>query len=187
MFRHRFLIALAAIAAALVMVAADANARAGGGFSGGSRGARTFSAPPATSTAPNTAAPIQRSVMQPSKAGTVGQPSGRPGFFGGGLLGGLAAGFLGAGLFGLLFGHGFFGGMGGLASIIGLLLQVVLVVIVARLVFAWWQRRNMPTAAYAAAHPVTGHSFGGLSGTLGGANVLPTGDPLPIANLTVGL
>src|SRR6516162_9999657 len=64
----------------------------------------------------------------------------------------LAAGFLGAGLFGLLFGHGFFGGMGGLASIIGLLLQVVLVVIVARLVFAWWQRRNMQPA-YAAAHP----------------------------------
>src|SRR5262249_41462246 len=104
----------------------------------------------------------------------VGQTGMRPGLFGGGLFGGLAAGFLGAGLFGLLFGHGFFGGMGGLASIIGLLLQVVLVVIVARLVFAWWQRRNMPTAAYAAAHPVTGHSFGGLSGTLGGANVPPT-------------
>jgi predicted lipid-binding transport protein (Tim44 family) len=100
--------------------------------------------------------------------------------FGGGLFGGLAAGFLGAGLFGLLFGHGFFGGMAGFASIIGLLLQVVLVVIVARLVFAWWQRRNMPAPAYAAAHPVAGHSFGGLSGMLGGANVPPTGDPLAI-------
>jgi predicted lipid-binding transport protein (Tim44 family) len=31
------------------------------------------------------------------------------------------------------------------------------------------------------AHPVTGHSFGGLSGMLGGANVPPTGDPLTIA------
>ena len=48
---------------------------------------------------------------------------------------GIAAGFLGAGLFGLLFGQGFFGGMAGFASIIGLLLQVVLVVIVARLIF----------------------------------------------------
>ena len=66
MFRRRFVIALAAIAAALVLVAADANARAGGGFSGGSRGMRTFSAPPATRTAPNTAAPIQRSVTQPA-------------------------------------------------------------------------------------------------------------------------
>jgi predicted lipid-binding transport protein (Tim44 family) len=104
----------------------------------------------------------------------------RPGLFGGGLFGGLAAGFLGAGLFGLLFGHGFFGGMAGFASIIGLLLQVVLVVIVARLVFAWWQRRNMPAPAYAAAHPVAGHSFGGLSGMLGGANVPATGDPVAI-------
>ena len=58
MFRHRWLIALAAIATALVLVAADAQARAGGGFSGGSRGLRTFSPPPSTSTAPNSAAPI---------------------------------------------------------------------------------------------------------------------------------
>ena len=51
--------------------------------------------------------------------------------FGGGLLGGLAAGFIGAGLFGMLFGHGLIGGMGGFASILGLLLQIGLVVIVA--------------------------------------------------------
>ena len=40
------------------------------------------------------------------------------------MLGGLAAGFLGAGLFGMLFGHGFLGGMGGFASFLGLLIQV---------------------------------------------------------------
>src|SRR6266581_230628 len=180
MFRNRWLIALGAIATAFVLVSTDAQARVGGGFSGGSRGARTFSAPPATPTAPS-AAPIQRSITQPGNAAPIGQTGMRPGLFGGGLFGGLAAGFLGAGLFGLLFGHGFFGGMAGFASIIGLLLQVVLVVIVARLVFAWWQRRNMPAPAYAAAHPVTGHSFGGLSGMLGGANVPPTGDPPAIA------
>jgi predicted lipid-binding transport protein (Tim44 family) len=180
MFRKRWLITLGAIATAFVLVSADAQARVGGGFSGGSRGTRTFSAPPATPTAP-TAAPIERSITQPGNAAPIGQTGIRPGLFGGGLFGGLAAGFLGAGLFGLLFGHGFFGGMAGFASIIGLLLQVVLVVIVARLVFAWWQRRNMPAPAYAAAHPATGHSFGGLSGMLGGANVPPTGDPLTIA------
>src|SRR5689334_8692241 len=76
MFRRRFLIAFAAIAAALVLVSADANARAGGGFSAGSRGMRTFSTPSVTPTAPNTAAPVQRTVAQPSKAGTVGQVSG---------------------------------------------------------------------------------------------------------------
>ncbi|MGE5773112.1 MAG: hypothetical protein ACM3Z4_13965, partial [Hyphomicrobiales bacterium] len=167
MFRHRFLIALAAVVAALVLVAADANARAGGGFSGGSRGMRTFSAPPATSTAPNAATPMQRTVTQPGSAGTVGQAPGRSGLFGGGLFGGLAAGFLGAGLFGLLFGHGLFGGMAGFASILGLVLQVILILAVARLLFAWWQRRNMPAPAYAAAHPATGHSFSGLGGMFG--------------------
>ena len=184
MFRNRWLIMLGAIATAFVLVSADAHARVGAGFSGGSRGTRTFSAPPATPTAP-TAAPIERSITQPGNAAPIGQTGMRPGLFGGGLFGGLAAGFLGAGLFGLLFGHGFFGGMAGFASIIGLLLQVVLVVIVARLVFAWWQRRNMPAPAYAAAHPVTGHSFGGLSGMLGGANVPPTGADLTIAKLTI--
>jgi predicted lipid-binding transport protein (Tim44 family) len=179
MFRNRWLIALGAIATAFVLVSADAQARVGGGFSGGSRGTRTFSAPPATPTAPS-AAPIQRSITQLGNVAPIGQTGMRPGLFGGGLFGGLAAGFLGAGLFGLLFGHGFFGGMAGFASIIGLLLQVVLVVMVARLVFAWWQRRNMPAPAYAAAQPVAGHSFGGLSGMLGGANVPPTGDHLAI-------
>src|SRR4029077_10821226 len=181
MMRQRFLMTLAAVAAAVVLVTADAHARAGGGFSGGSRGTRTFSAPPATQTAPNAAAPMQRTLTQPGKAGTVGQSAARPGLFGGGLLGGLAAGFLGAGLLGLLFGHGLFGGMAGFASLIGLLLQIVLVVIVARLIFAWWQRRNMQPA-YAAAHPVTGHNFGGLSGMLGGANLSPAGEHLAIAH-----
>jgi len=178
MFRYRFLIALAAMATAIVLVAADAQARAGGGFSAGSRGMRTFSMPPTTRTAPNSAAPIQRTITQPGSATTTGLGSGaRPGLFGGGLFGGLAAGFLGAGLFGLLFGHGLFGGMAGFASIIGLLLQVVLVVIVARLIFAWWQRRHMP--AYAAAHPATGHGFAGLGGMLGAS--APAGEPLTIA------
>ena len=156
MFRNHWLIALTAIAVALVQVIADAHARAGGGFSGGSRGMRTFSAPPTIPTAP-TAAPIQNSMTQPGSAAPIGQTAIRPGLFGGGLFGGSAAGFLGAGLFGLLFGQGFFGGMVGFASIIGLPLQVMLVVIVARLIFAWWQRRNMPAPAYAAAQPATGH------------------------------
>ena len=47
----RSLLTLAALLAALALVAADANARAGGGSSFGSRGMRTFSPPPATQTA----------------------------------------------------------------------------------------------------------------------------------------
>jgi len=72
----------------------------------------------------------------------------RPGM---GMLGGLAAGFLGAGLLGMLFGGGLFSGLGGLSSIIGLLLQIGLIIIVVRLAMSWWQRRHTPASAYAAA------------------------------------
>ncbi len=143
--------AVLSVVAALAFVAGEADARAGGGSSFGSRGARTFSMPPSTRTAPS-AAPIQRSLTQPGSR-TLGTPAsggvfGRPGgLFGGGLFGGLAAGFLGAGLFGLLFGHGFWGGIGGFASLLGLLIQIALVVVVARLVWAWFQSRNQPAFA----------------------------------------
>jgi predicted lipid-binding transport protein (Tim44 family) len=179
--RHRWLIALAAIATALVLVCGDAaDARVGGGFSGGSRGSRTFSAPAPTRTAPS-AAPVQRSITQPNRPSPIGgATAARPGLFGGGLFGGLAAGFLGAGLFGLLFGHGFFGGMGGFASLIGLVLQIALVVFVARMLFAWWQRRNAP--AYAGAGTGAGGSgfgFSPLGGAFGGG--ASASEPIEIA------
>jgi predicted lipid-binding transport protein (Tim44 family) len=182
MFRFRWLTVFFAIGAALVWLAADAHARPGGGFSSGSRGMRTFSAPPSTPTAP-TAAPIQRSMTQPSTAAPFGQGSTSPGFFGrSGLFGGLAAGFLGAGLFGVLFGQGLFGGMAGFASIFGLLLQIALIVIVARLIFAWWQRRNMSVApSYAGARPASGYSLGSASGILNGTSAPQPAEPLTIA------
>src|SRR3954467_10252046 len=129
-----------------------ADARVGGGSSSGSRGSRTFSAPPSTSTAPGSAQPFNRTFTQPGTPG-VGTPApSRGGFFntpGRSMLGGLAAGFLGAGLLGMLFGGGLFGGLGGLSSIFGLLLQIGLIVIVVRLAMSWWQRRNQTASAYA--------------------------------------
>ena len=78
----------------------------------------------------------------------MAQPA-RPGFFS--TRGGFMGGLLGAGLLGMLLGYGMFGGLGGLGSILGLLLQVALVVIlVARMAFAWFQRRNQPAYAGAA-------------------------------------
>jgi predicted lipid-binding transport protein (Tim44 family) len=134
----------------LVLAVPAADARIGGGGSSGSRGARTFSAPPPTTTAPSAARPFDRTMTTPTTPG-IGAPAvgaGRGGFFNRpGLLGGLAAGFLGAGLFGMLFGGSMFGGLGGLSSIIGLVLQIGLVLIVVRLAMAWWQRRN--ATAYA--------------------------------------
>jgi predicted lipid-binding transport protein (Tim44 family) len=177
MFRHRWLIALAAIVTALTLVAGDAHARVGGGGSFGSRGSRTFSAPNATRTAPS-ASPIERSITQPSRPSTpLGAPS-RPGLFGGGLFGGLAAGFLGAGLFGLLFGHGIFGGMGGFASLLGLLLQVALIVWIAKMLFAWFQRRNSPAMA---SGPSGGmHGFGPLGAGMFGGGSAEAAQPVTI-------
>ncbi|MEI9923632.1 MAG: Tim44-like domain-containing protein [Bradyrhizobium sp.] len=134
----------------MLAVSSSADARIGGGVSSGSRGSRTFSAPPSTSTAPGTAQPFNRTFTQPGSPG-VGAPAGG-GFFnrpGMGLFGGLAAGFLGAGLLGMLFGGGMFGGLGGLSSIFGLILQIGLIVIVVRLAMSWWQRRH--ETAYAGA------------------------------------
>ena len=147
----RSLLAAFAVAASLALLVSDADARAGRGGSFGSRGGQTYSAPPSTSTAPS-ARPIERSMTQPGQPGSLAQraPSTSPlgGFFGRpGFLGGMFAGFLGAGLLGMLFGHGLFGGLGGFASILGLVLQVALIVIVARLLWAWWQRRSQPALA----------------------------------------
>ena len=177
------MLALLAIVAALTFTVVSADARSMGSF--GSRGGRTFSAPAATPTAPR-AAPIERSMTQAPRPGsTLGQAA-RPGLlggglFGGGMLGGLAAGFLGAGLFGMLFGHGFMGGMGGFASFLGLIIQIGLVVIVARLAWAWWQRRNQP--AYASGPSLRDNSgdarpgFGGF----GGGGSAPADEPIQVA------
>jgi predicted lipid-binding transport protein (Tim44 family) len=152
MSRLRPVLSLTAIFAALVLFVGDLDARPSSGGSFGSRGSRTFSAPPPTNTAPR-AAPLDRTMTQPSRPGAVANSPARPGQQAGGLfnrpglMGGLLAGFLGAGLLGMLFGNGLLGGLGGIASMIGLLLQIGLVVIVATLAWRWWQRRNAPATA----------------------------------------
>ena len=141
-----------ALALPTVIAVSSADARIGGGFSSGSRGSRTFSAPPSTSTAPGTASPFNRTFGQPANPG-MNSPIGG-GFFnrpGSGLLGGLAAGFLGAGLLGMLFGGGLFSGIGGFSSILGLLLQIALIVFLVRLAMSWWHRRQQSEPAYAGA------------------------------------
>jgi len=147
------------VAMPLMLAVSSADARVGGGSSSGSRGTRTFSAPPSTSTAPSAAQPFNRTMTQPGSPGMTAPAAGaaaKGGFFnrpGMGMLGGLAAGFLGAGLLGMLFGGGMFSGLGGISSIIGLLLQVGLVIIVVRLAMSWWQRRNQTASAYAGPTP----------------------------------
>jgi predicted lipid-binding transport protein (Tim44 family) len=169
------------LALPLLLAVSSADARMGGGISSGSRGARTFSAPPSTPTAPGTAQPFNRTMTQPGSPG-VGAPA-TGGFFNrpGGMLGGLAAGFLGAGLLGMLFGGGMFSGIGGMSSIFGLILQIGLIVIVVRMAMSWWQRRHATEPAYAsaaagAAAPSsfrTGTGFG-LGGTSAPLEIIPS-------------
>ncbi|WP_426408047.1 Tim44 domain-containing protein [Bradyrhizobium ganzhouense] len=171
-----------ALALPTALAISSADARVGGGFSSGSRGSRTFSAPPSTTTAPGSTSQFNRTYSQPGAGMNTAAPA-RGGLFGrgGGFLGGLAAGFLGAGLLGMLFGGGLFGGLGGLSSILGLIIQIVLVVFVVRLAMSWWQRRNAPQAAYAGAGADAGAGPGpqtsyrsGLGGGFGfGANNAP--------------
>jgi predicted lipid-binding transport protein (Tim44 family) len=66
-------------------------------------------------------------------------------------FGGFAAGFLGAGFLGLVFGHGMFGALGGMASLFGLLFQFALVALLGWLV--WMQFRRYQAAAYVGLSP----------------------------------
>jgi predicted lipid-binding transport protein (Tim44 family) len=138
---------LAAIAAlALVLAPTLADAAAGRGGSMGSRGSRTYSAPPATNTAPGVAAPMQRSTAQPA-APRPGAPAAQPSRFGGGLMGGLMGGLLGAGLIGMLFGGGFLSGMAGFMGFLGFMLQIALIGLLVMFAVRWFRRRSQPAMA----------------------------------------
>lgn len=145
--------------AALVVFALSpvpADARVGSGSSSGSRGSKTFTAPPSTNTAPKAAAPMERSATpagpqaaSPSvnRAGAAAAATPAKRGFGSLLMGGL----LGAGLFGLLSGSGLFGGLSGLAGMFGLLLQVALIGGIAYLALNYFRNRGQPAMAPAMA------------------------------------
>jgi len=160
---------------ALALAPALGMAAAGDGGSFGSRGSRTYMAPPSTRTSPYGAAPMQRSIT-PRESPYYGSPGYGYGYrshspFMSGLLGGL----IGAGIGGLLFGHGLFGGMHGFGSFFGLLIQLLLIWWVAR----WLLRRLFGTPAYPQGTGLarTAAPPGALPYGSGGA---PAGGPLQI-------
>ncbi|BAT59732.1 Tim44-like domain protein [Variibacter gotjawalensis] len=199
----RSLIAAAGLIAAFAMVTVDADARPK--LSAGSRGTRTQSAPPATNTAPTTAAPIQRTqtppaaqqpaaAARPAAAPNVGAAPAKTGFFNRpGFMGGLVAGMLGAGLIGALFGQGLFGNMAGMASFLGLLLQIALIGGIAFFAIRWWRNRQQPQPAFAGA-PAGGPSEARSQFAMGaqpmGApqsmDAQPMGAPQPMQNQAYG-
>ncbi|MCW6512487.1 TIM44-like domain-containing protein [Lichenifustis flavocetrariae] len=155
-----------------------ADARMGSGSSFGSRGARTFSMPPSTATAPRPASPIQGTEMP-----RYGAPGMNPGTFGQprrfGFGSGLAAGLLGAGVLGMLTGHGFFGGLGGIMSLFGFLLQIALIVLVVRFAFSFF--RNRSTAYAGPSGPMGRAPLGGVGlGGLGGGGSSQAQSPITV-------
>ena len=189
----RALAVVLSVALPVAITISAADARVGGGGSSGSRGSKTYSAPPSTSTAPGAAQPMNRTFTQPGTPAAGAAAAGaankggffnRPGMMGG-MLGGLAMGFLGAGLFGMLTGGSLFSGLGGLSSIIGLLLQIGLIIIVVRLAMSWWQRRHTPASAsaYAAGPAPAAEGPGGptsFRSGLGGFGLGSSQPPLEI-------
>jgi hypothetical protein len=79
--------------------------------------------------------PFVPTAAQPSyPGGTLGEFFNR-----GDLIGAFAAGFLGAGLIGLLFGHGVIMELNSVASVLGVLFQLALIVMLGRLIWTWWR------------------------------------------------
>jgi predicted lipid-binding transport protein (Tim44 family) len=159
-----------AAAAVLMLGAATADARLGGGSSFGSRGGRTFSMPAPTPTAPRPAAPIQRSMTP--QPGPISPPIATPSPFGG-FGRGLLMGLIGGGLIGLLTG-------GGMGSIFSLILQVGLVVLLVRLAMGFFARRAAPAGNAGYARSGLGVMGGGSAGPPPGVASARSVPPLPI-------
>jgi predicted lipid-binding transport protein (Tim44 family) len=165
---RQFLIAAAAV---LMLGAATADARPGGGSSFGSRGSRSFSVPAPTPTAPRPAAPLPRSASQ--QPGSMTPPFAPSSPFGG-LGRGLMWGLLGGGLIGLLTG-------GGIGSVFSLILQVGLVLLLIRLAFGFFARRAAPAGN--AGYARSGLGSMGSSGPAGanGGSGSAAGSSAPLA------
>lgn len=193
--RLRGVVALAVLAASLSVVTTDfADARRGGSF--GSRGARSYNAPAATTTAPTAPGGLERSMTprqtaQPGAAARAPNAAqqNRGGMFGGlagGLLGGLALG----GLIGMMMGNG----IGGLAGMFGLLLQIGIAAAVVMLALRFFRGRRSSQPAYAGAgnSPYSAADSGfGQGSTAGYANASrpsPSATPYQAAgNLDAGV
>jgi predicted lipid-binding transport protein (Tim44 family) len=178
MSRSRLMTAALALAAGFAVIAADlAEARVGRGGGLGSRGTKSYSAPPPTATAPK-AAPIEKSMTsktaptaqaaQPGAGAAAAQS--RFGGWRGLLMGGLIAAAL-ASIF----------GFGALASVLGFLLQFALIAGLVYLAVMFFRSRSQPALARASAGgtPQRDAPYGPSVPSFGGAAA-------PAAALTIG-
>jgi predicted lipid-binding transport protein (Tim44 family) len=133
------------------LMASEAQARAGGGRSSGSRGSRSFSAPKAPS-APQTTQPSRPSASPTTPApGAAARPTPPPAqptssfwrSFGGGVLGGLAGGLLFRSLFGGPAAHAAPGAGGGFG--VGLL-DILILAGIGYMIYVFIKRRRQEAA-----------------------------------------
>jgi predicted lipid-binding transport protein (Tim44 family) len=162
--RHTGLFFAFLLAASLALSPTLVDAAAGSGTSSGSRGSRTYSAPPPTATAPSTAAPMQRSATPqatPYRAPGLAPAPAAGGFFGRSpFMSGLMGGIIGAGIGGMLFGGGFFHGISGFGGFLGFLIQVAIVVLIVR----WLFRRFFRPAMAGGPEMMDRTAMGGMPG-----------------------
>ncbi|OLP53254.1 hypothetical protein BJF92_00320 [Rhizobium rhizosphaerae] len=191
MSRFRRIFALTAVALTLGITVADvAEARRAGGGGFGSRGTRTYSAPPTTQTAPTGTQTINRSMTPNTNPGTAAQPgatrtnpgmqqtqqAARPGFFGAGGFGrSMVGGLIAGGLLGMMLGHGFGGGFG----FLGMLLQILLIGGAIMLLMRFLANRRQPGYAGNGARPNTGSYAGANARMAGGPQAAPSGNAVP--------
>lgn len=179
-----FLTALAALAFVLAPVMADA--RPGGGGSSGSRGSRTYSAPPSTTTAPGAAQRFDRTATQPGTPNVTPRPGTAPGTAAPqrGFFGSFGGALLAGGLIGGLLGFGLFGGGAGFGAVLGMLLQIALIGFAVMFVVRLIRGRRAATAAgpqqgYAYQAQPEPKQFGGMGG-MKSAEPARAGGPLQI-------
>lgn len=162
-------IAALAVATGAGLMAGEADARPGKGFSYGSRGSRTYSTPSATPTAPGAAQPMQKSMTQNGQpaAAQAARPNvaqaapARSSMFRNLFLGGL----IGAGLASIF-------GVGAFASVLGFLLQTLLIGGLIYIAIAFFRSRSSTATAggpgYGSAQRAA-YQQAGMNGAAGGA------------------
>lgn len=117
-------------------------------------------------------------MTSPTRPSTpAAAPAAAPSRFGGGFMGGIMGGLLGAGIGAMLFGGGFFSGLGSFAGILGFILQIAIVAFLVHMAVKFFRNRNRNARpAYAGpaeplrreGAPQEGGPMGGLRGALGG-------------------
>lgn len=179
-----FLTAFAALAFVLTPVLAEA--RPGGGRSSGSRGSQTYSAPPATTTAPGGGTRFDRTATPAPAASAATRPGMAPGAAAPqrGFLGSFGGALLAGGLIGGLLGFGLFGGGAGFGAILGMLIQVALIGFAVMFVLRLIRNRRAAAPAtspapYAFQQQPEPKQFGGAGG-MKAAEPVRAGGPLEI-------